>query len=66
MSVSDLQDHVRDVMENPLRTKELNNSRKAYLGRDNETVVLHDPMSDDGGTVFRRTRDLDSYWEGLR
>ena len=63
MSASDLEAHVKDVMSNPLRTKDLNNNRKAYLGQDGETIVIHDPMHDDGGTVFRRGADtVDEYW----
>jgi hypothetical protein len=54
-----------DVMENPLRTKDLRNSRKAYLGQNGETIVIHDPLHEDLGTVFRRTGgSLDEYWQG--
>ncbi|KIE28149.1 hypothetical protein LK08_03815 [Streptomyces sp. MUSC 125] len=67
MSASDLEKHVQDVMTNPLKTKDLARNRKAYLGQDGETIVIHDPEHDDGGTVFRRGADtMDEYWQGLR
>lgn len=63
MSASDLEEHVKGVIRNPLRAKDLNNNRKAYLGQDGETIVIHDPMHGDGGTVFWRGADtVDEYW----
>lgn len=51
-------------MGNPLRTKDLNKNRKAYLGQDGETIVIHDPENADGGTVFKRPADkVDEYWQ---
>jgi hypothetical protein len=53
-------------MENPSRTKDLGSGRKAFLGKDGTTIVIHDPMHADGGTVFRRDpATLDEYWQGL-
>jgi hypothetical protein len=64
MSTADLESHVADVMSNPLRTKDLKRGRTAYLGRDGETIVIHDPEHKDLGTVFRRPKDgVDAYWE---
>jgi hypothetical protein len=67
MSASDLEKHAEGVMTNPSRTKDLARNRKAYLGQDRETIVIHDPVHEDGGTIFRRGADvMDEYWEGLR
>jgi hypothetical protein len=63
MSISDLKELVQDVMTNPLKKKDLQRGRTAYLGQDHETIVIHDPGHEDGGTVFRRIGDVDEYWE---
>ncbi|MEV0371734.1 hypothetical protein AB0I10_18200 [Streptomyces sp. NPDC050636] len=48
------------------QTKELGRGRKAYLGKDGSTIVIHDPNHPDAGTVFRRDpATLDEYWRGL-
>ncbi|WP_308297332.1 Hint domain-containing protein [Streptomyces sp. UNOB3_S3] len=66
VSTSDLTKLTQDTMKNPSRTKDLGGGRKAYLGKDGTTVVIHDPMHQDGGTVFRREpTTLDDYWQGL-
>ncbi|MFE2153308.1 ricin-type beta-trefoil lectin domain protein [Streptomyces lavendulae] len=66
MSASDLEGLVRGAMSNPSRTKPLGSGREAYLGRDGSTVVIHDPMSPDMGTVFSRSAaTMDDYWKGL-
>ncbi|MGW2557656.1 polymorphic toxin-type HINT domain-containing protein [Streptomyces sp. NPDC001514] len=66
MSVSDLRKLTKDVIQNPSRTKDLGSGRKAFLGKDGTTIVIHDPMHPDGGTVFRRDpASLEEYWEGL-
>ncbi|WP_232285317.1 RHS repeat-associated core domain-containing protein [Saccharomonospora xinjiangensis] len=58
---------VQEIMRNPSRTKELSGGRKAYLGNDGSTIVIHDPMHVDGGTVFRRDPNvLDDYWDDLK
>ncbi|MDF5751842.1 RHS repeat-associated core domain-containing protein [Spongiactinospora sp. TRM90649] len=65
MSLDDLTEHVKNVMRNPVKTKELRGGRMAYLGEDG-TIVIFDPSNPDGGTVFKRAKDtLDEYWEGL-
>jgi hypothetical protein len=63
MSLRDLSKHVENVMKNPGKAKDLGNGRKAYMGRDG-TVVIHNPMDDDLGTVFK-PKNPDEYWEGL-
>ncbi|MEV6848950.1 polymorphic toxin-type HINT domain-containing protein [Actinoplanes sp. NPDC051411] len=64
MSVKDLEGHVRRTMEDPARVKNLERGRKAYQGKDGSTIVIHDPNSPDGGTVFRRDpATIDEYWE---
>ncbi|MBB4697172.1 ALF repeat-containing protein [Paractinoplanes abujensis] len=68
MSQADLEKLVDDVMANPSRTKDLGSGRKAYLGKDGRTIVIHDPMHPDGGTVFKGKSDPDAfeeYWEEL-
>ncbi|WP_405958962.1 polymorphic toxin-type HINT domain-containing protein [Streptomyces sp. NBC_00868] len=66
LSAKDLDDLVRGVMSNPSRSKPLGSGRKAYLGNDGSTVVIHDPMSPDMGTVFSRSAaTVDDYWKGL-
>ncbi|RPE41499.1 intein/intein [Streptomyces sp. Ag109_O5-1] len=66
MSAEDLETHVRDVMNNPARAKDLGSGRRAYQGNDGSTVVIHDPMSPDMGTVFNRSAaTIDEYWNGL-
>ncbi|MFF5144071.1 ricin-type beta-trefoil lectin domain protein [Streptomyces sp. NPDC013157] len=66
MSAEDLETHVRGVMNNPARAKDLGSGRRAYQGNDGSTVVIHDPMSPDMGTVFNRSAaTIDEYWNGL-
>ena len=66
MDVKDIGKLAEDVMTNPSRAKPLGGGRKAYLGKDGTTIVIHDPMHPDGGTIFRRDpTTLDDYWEGL-
>lgn len=53
-------------MQNPARTKPLGGGRRAYQGKDGSTIVIHDPMHPDGGTIFRRDpTTIDDYWDGL-
>jgi hypothetical protein len=66
MSTDDLGRHTADVMSDPARTKDLARLRKAYQGKDGSTIVIHDPMHADGGTVFRRNPEtIDDYWGSL-
>ncbi|MEV4039125.1 ricin-type beta-trefoil lectin domain protein [Streptomyces umbrinus] len=65
-SPQEIGDVARDAMENPARTKPLGGGRRAYQGKDGSTIVIHDPMHPDGGTVFRRDPGtIDDYWDGL-
>lgn len=65
-SPKDIGDLTRDVMQNPARTKPLGGGRRAYQGKDGSTIVIHDPMHPDGGTVFRRDpTTIDDYWDEL-
>jgi hypothetical protein len=49
------------------RRRALGSGRKAFLGKDGTTVVIHDPMHPDGGTIFHRNpATLDDYWQGLK
>jgi RHS repeat-associated protein len=66
LSPEDLGKHTRGVMQDPARAKDLGRGRKAYQGKDGSTIVIHDPMHPDGGTVFRRDpTTLDEYWDDL-
>ncbi|MEV7601359.1 hypothetical protein AB0O91_28730 [Kitasatospora sp. NPDC089797] len=66
LSVDDLHKLTESVMKNPARTKELGSGRKAFLGKDGTTIVIHDPMHPDGGTIFRRNPEtLEEYWSTL-
>ncbi|EFL41091.1 conserved hypothetical protein [Streptomyces griseoflavus Tu4000] len=65
-SPKDMGDLARDVMQNPARTKPLGGGRRAYQGKDGSTIVIHDPMHPDGGTIFRRNPGtIEDYWDGL-
>nr|WP_322746857.1 polymorphic toxin-type HINT domain-containing protein [Streptomyces tauricus] len=65
-SPQDIGDVARDTMQNPARTKPLGGGRRAYQGKDGSTIVIHDPMHPDGGTIFRRDPGtIDDYWDGL-
>ncbi|MFG2552990.1 polymorphic toxin-type HINT domain-containing protein [Streptomyces sp. NPDC048581] len=65
-SPKDIGDLARGVMQNPARTKPLGSGRRAYQGKDGSTIVIHDPMHPDGGTIFRRDPGtIDDYWDGL-
>ncbi|MFI1014869.1 polymorphic toxin-type HINT domain-containing protein [Streptomyces sp. NPDC020965] len=65
-SPKDIGDLVRDVMQNPARSKPLGSGRRAYQGKDGSTIVIHDPMNPDGGTIFRRDPGtIDDYWNEL-
>ncbi|MGF0117585.1 polymorphic toxin-type HINT domain-containing protein [Promicromonospora sp. Marseille-Q5078] len=64
MSVDDLTRHTSSVMSDPARAKDLSRLRRAYQGKDGSTIVIHDPMHEDVGTVFRRDpTTIDDYWE---
>ena len=64
LSSEDLEKLTGDVMRDPARVKDLASGRKAYQGKDGSTIVIHDPMHPDGGTVFRRDpTTLDEFWE---
>lgn len=66
MSADDLDDHVRNTMSNPAEVKPLGSGRQAYKGQDGATVVIHDPMNPDMGTVFNRgVGRMQDYWNGL-
>lgn len=66
VSRKELGELVKDVMGDPIRTKELRDYRKAYMGKGGSTVVIHDPLDGDGGTVVRvDPAGLEEYWSGL-
>jgi uncharacterized protein RhaS with RHS repeats len=53
-SSDDFEDHISDVMENG-DSRSLSSGRTAYYHDDSNTVVIHDPASEDQGTAFRPT-----------
>ncbi|GBE24029.1 hypothetical protein BMS3Bbin02_00294 [bacterium BMS3Bbin02] len=61
-SVGQFESLVLDVMENASEAKELVGGRRAFWSEG--TLVIFDPASIDGGTVFR-PRDGFAYYEGL-
>lgn len=66
LSPDDLEELVRSTISSPSRTKTLGSGREAFLGRDGSTIVIHDPMSPDMGTVFSRSAaSMDDYWKDL-
>ncbi|MFD9634785.1 hypothetical protein [Streptomyces violascens] len=66
MSVDDLVKLTQDVMTNPSRTKDLARGRKAYLGKDGTTFVVHNPNAEDAGSIYRLDpTKLEDYWAGL-
>jgi RHS repeat-associated protein len=61
----DLQQLVKDVIDNPTVSKSLSGGRTAYYDEGSNTVVITNPSASDGGTAFRPTNGLE-YFNGLR
>jgi RHS repeat-associated protein len=49
----ELERTIEDVLENATKSRELSNGRTGYYDEDTNTVVIVDPASPDGGTVFK-------------
>ena len=55
------------LMSDPARTKDLRDMRRAFQGKDGTTIVFHDPLHADGGTVLKQNpMSIDGYWERLK
>ncbi len=49
----ELEEIIKDTLENATRARELENGRTAYYDEETNTLVVVDPSSPDGGTVFK-------------
>jgi RHS repeat-associated protein len=61
----ELERTIEDVLENATQSRELSNGRTGYYDEDTNTVVIVDPSSPDGGTIFRPSGG-EEYFNGLR
>ncbi len=57
---------IEDALENASKSKELSNGRTAYYDEETNTVVIVDPSSPDGGTVFKPSGGEEYFNERLR
>jgi hypothetical protein len=64
-SRAEFADLIQNAMENCTDAKNLSGGRRAYWQDSSGTVVIKDPASVDGGTVFKPTAGR-AYFEGLR
>ncbi len=60
----DLKNHIEDVMNNPTKTKDLDNGRTGYWDKKTGSVVIENPNDPDGGTIFRPT-DSENYFNNI-
>jgi RHS repeat-associated protein len=60
-----LEQAVKDALENATEARELSNGRTAYYDEDTNTVVIVDPSSPDGGTIFKPSGGKE-YFNGLQ
>jgi RHS repeat-associated protein len=61
----ELERTIEDVLENATKSRGLSNGRTGYYDEDTNTVVIVDPSSPDGGTIFRPSGG-EEYFNGLR
>ena len=61
----ELEQTIRDALENATKSRELSNGRTAYYDEENNTVVIVDPSSPDGGTIFKPSGG-EGYFNGLQ
>jgi RHS repeat-associated protein len=61
----ELEQAVKDALENATESRELSNGRTAYYDEDTNTVVIVDPSSPDGGTIFKPSGGKE-YFNGLQ
>ncbi len=60
----ELKKHIEDVINNPNKTKELYKGRTGYWDKETGSVVIQDPKSPDGGTIFRPS-DSENYFDNI-
>lgn len=60
----DLKKHIEDVINNPNKTKGLDKGRTGYWDKETGSVVIQDPKSPDGGTIFRPS-DSENYFDNI-
>src|ERR1700733_14232287 len=60
----DFEEVIKDVIDHATKSKELSKGRTAYYDEKTNTVVIVDPSSPDGGTVFKPSNGK-SYFNGL-
>jgi RHS repeat-associated protein len=56
---------IKDTLENATKSRELSNGRTAYYDEESDTVVIVDPTSPDGGTIFKPSGG-EEYFNGLQ
>jgi RHS repeat-associated protein len=56
---------IKDALENATKSRELSNGRTAYYDEETNTVVITDPSSPDGGTIFKPSGG-EEYFNGLQ
>jgi len=56
---------IKDALESATRSRELSNGRTAYYDEETNTVVIVDPSSPDGGTIFKPSGG-EEYFNGLQ
>ncbi len=61
----ELEQAVKDALENATESRGLSNGRTAYYDEDTNTVVIVDPSSPDGGTIFKPSGGKE-YFNGLQ
>jgi hypothetical protein len=61
----ELEQVIKDSLDNASRSRELSNGRTAYYDEETNTVVIVDPSSPDGGTIFKPSGG-EEYFNGLQ
>jgi RHS repeat-associated protein len=56
---------IKDALESATKSRELSNGRTAYYDEETNTVVIVDPSSPDGGTIFKPSGG-EEYFNGLQ
>jgi filamentous hemagglutinin len=56
---------IKGALENATKARELSNGRTAYYDEETNTVVIVDPSSPDGGTIFKPSGG-EEYFNGLQ
>lgn len=62
-SESELAETVKETIEDATHSTNLENGRSAYYDEETNTLVIIDPSSPDGGTVFKPVDGIDKFDE---